>query len=419
MKRGMIIGLIVGVLLTSGFVWVVSSRSLSDITLETAQSTVASNPTDTRPVSAAETAADKESLQSLITMSGQNAIKTAIRRVGPAVVQINVTRKTQPRGLLDSFFKDDPFLNFFSVLPKQRQQETYSLGSGVFIVYEGQIYVLTNNHVIGNADSLQVVTAQNLEFSAQVVGADAEMDVAILKLDDLEGQTVPTAELGDSDTVEIGDWAVAIGNPLGLSHTVTAGIISALGRDIPNPNPNAPSRLRSLIQTDAAINPGNSGGPLVNALGQVVGINTLITTNAEGLNFSININEIKRLLPHLIHNGKLTRAWLGVFIQPLTTALAEHLGVPDGQGVVVSDVVPGASAAEVLQSGDIITQVEGVPVRTVTELQDEITFREVGTKVTLTVIRDRQPTTLEMTLGEKLSGVQINANVQPSPMGAE
>lgn len=419
MKRGMIIGLIVGVLLTSGFVWVVSSRSLSDITLETAQSTVASNPTDTRPVSAAETAADKESLQSLITMSGQNAIKTAIRRVGPAVVQINVMRKTQPRGLLDSFFKDDPFLNFFSVLPKQRQQETYSLGSGVFIVYEGQIYVLTNNHVIGNADSLQVVTAQNLEFSAQVVGADAEMDVAILKLDDLEGQTVPTAELGDSDTVEIGDWAVAIGNPLGLSHTVTAGIISALGRDIPNPNPNAPSRLRSLIQTDAAINPGNSGGPLVNALGQVVGINTLITTNAEGLNFSININEIKRLLPHLIHNGKLTRAWLGVFIQPLTTALAEHLGVPDGQGVVVSDVVPGASAAEVLQSGDIITQVEGVPVRTVTELQDEITFREVGTKVTLTVIRDRQPTTLEMTLGEKLSGVQINANVQPSPMGAE
>lgn len=430
MKRQLFLGVFIGAVLAAGLIWLVfSGPFLSGATPATIPERVAeSTVTQTAPPAvttavqgtandlilnaASLTALSKNEIQILITAAGQNAIKVAINRVGPAVVQIDVTRTVRSSYPLNDLFRNDPFFDRFFDLREPGEREARSLGSGVFIEFEGQIFLLTNNHVSEDASSIRVTTEENWQFSARVIGADAELDIAVLQIDDFKGHTVATAELGDSGKLEIGDWVIAIGNPLGLTHTVTAGIVSALGRNIPNPNTS--SRFRSLIQTDAAINPGNSGGPLVNALGQVVGINTLIASNAEGLNFSININEVKRSLPSLIRNGKLTRAWLGVFIQNLNEELAEQFSVSGRKGVLVSDIVPGAPSEGVLQSGDVITHVDGVAVSTVTELQDEIMFKEVEQNIVLSVVRDQQPITLELALAEKPSADEIATNRQPS-----
>ena len=435
MKRHIVLGVLVGVLLAAGFVWVVVQAPIFSTppavlsaneatTVAPSAANEVSNTARQVPSPVAATGApvvagslNKEELQTLITAAGQGAIKSAIRRVGPAVVQINVTRQEDVRNPFDDLFKNDPFFERFFDQQTPQQQQVSALGSGFFVEFDGQVYLLTNNHVSQNANSIQVVTEQNWKFTARVVGADAQIDVAVLQVDDFKGKTVPRVVLGDSDKMEIGDWVVAIGNPLGLTHTVTAGIVSALGRSIPNPNTS--SRFRSLIQTDAAINPGNSGGPLVNALGEVIGINTLIATNAEGLNFAVNINEIKRSLAGLIHDGKLTRAWLGVFIQDLNEELAQQFGVSQTQGVLISDVVPGAPAEGVLQSGDVVTGVDGVKVGSVGELQDEIMFKAVGSAVTLDVIRDGQPLSLSLVLNEKPSDEQLGSKARPAPSQPE
>ncbi len=356
---------------------------------------------------------DKLQLQTLITNSGQNAIKSAIQQVAPAVVQIDVTRSVgvghefQQKDIFD-YFMDDPegnfkelkeFEDFFDRIPQSREQRVkQSLGSGVFIEFEDQVYLISNDHVVKGAESLQVTTQNGDRFNAHVIGSDATMDIAILTVD-TQGQAVPVARLGNSDQIDIGDWAVAIGNPLGLSHTVTAGIVSAVERSVDHPQGNG--RFRALIQTDAAINPGNSGGPLVNAMGEVIGINTLIANNAEGLNFAININEIKHALPQLIQEGHVRRAWLGVFIQELDNVLAEQFGISDGEGVLVSDVVLDAPAMDALESGDVIQTVDGQTVDSVVELQDAIMFKSIGQVVTLGIIRDGQPVIVEVLLGSR------------------
>lgn len=351
---------------------------------------------------------DKSELQALITNSGQNAIKAAIRQVAPAVVQIDVTRSSrigiqQPfdqEGMFEYFFNgpDKNFEDFFNRMPQQRERLSQSVGSGVFIEFEGQVFLISNHHVVTGAESLQVTTQAGQRFNAEVIGGDEMMDIAVLRVD-TQGQTVPTATLGDSDSLEIGDWAVAIGNPLGLSHTVTAGIISAVERNVNNPQGNG--RFRALIQTDAAINPGNSGGPLVNAMGEVIGINTLIANNAEGLNFAININEVKRALPQLIQDGQVNRAWLGVFIQELDDTLAQQFGINDGLGVLVSDVVQGSPSVGALQSGDVVQSVDGQAVDSVTELQDAIMYKMAGQAVTLGIVRNGEAMTVEVTLGQR------------------
>jgi len=424
MKREMIFGIIVGAVLSVGAMWVVSGggffSGVSVVTpvistqQEMAQAPLETTTVQDAPKPDAQTfdALSKEELQTLIVESGQNAIKVGIGRVGPAVVQINVVRPAESKNQLNELLRNDPlFERFFDNSPQPR--EATGLGSGFFFEYEGQTYVMTNNHVTENATQIEITTEQNWQFTGHVIGADAEIDVALVQVDDFQGKPVPTVKLGDSDRLEIGDWVVAIGNPLGLTHTVTAGIVSALGRNIPNPNTD--ERFRSLIQTDAAINPGNSGGPLVNARGEVVGINTLIATNAEGLNFSININEVKRSLPSLIATGKLTRAWLGVLIQELNEELVAQLGVPDGQGVLIGDVVPGSPADGALQREDVITRVDGVPVDGIVSLQDEIMFKNVGQSVTLTVVRNRQLIELHITLGEKLSAQEVQSRMTPAP----
>ncbi len=408
MRKEILFGVIVGVVLASGLFWVfaetdndsatqaaIELHSQSSSTLQaqnpapitSAQPPTVEHATQTPVILSPDGISlgnlSKDDLQILITASGQNAIKSAIEKVSPSVVQIEVVR---PGG------------NAFS--------SANSSGSGFFFEYENQIFIMSNNHVTENASRINIITEQDWEFEAEVAGADADIDIAVLRIKDFKGRDVPTVKFGDSENVEIGDWVVAIGNPLGLAHTVTAGIISALGRNIRNPNTS--NRFRALIQTDAAVNPGNSGGPLVNALGEVVGINTMIVTNSEGLNFAININEVKRALPSLVQEGQVTRAWLGVFISELNDEVTEALNVPDGQGILVEDVISPGPSDDVLQGNDVITHVEGVRVNSIIELQDEIMYKQVGQVVRLGVIRNEQPINIEVTLGSRPTQEELN-----------
>jgi len=203
----------------------------------------------------------------------------------------------------------------------------------------------------------------------------------------------------------VGDWVIAIGNPLGFDYTVTLGIVSALGRSVPRPD--GSGYFRRMIQTDAAINPGNSGGPLVNAYGEVVGMNTIIARQSqglavEGINFAVPIDEIKRALPQLISQGTVTRAWLGVYIQDITPGMEDKFGVAPGQGVLVADVVKGSPAEEAgIQAGDVIVSVDDVPVGSTDELQTEIMYRSPGDVVQIGIVRDGESLTIPVTLGER------------------
>ncbi len=360
----------------------------------------------------------KEELQALITAVGQDAIKTAIRKVAPAVVLIRVERQVSVRTPFDEFFNDPFFRRFFGIPEEPRVQQ--ALGSGFFIEHMGQKYVLTNNHVVEGATRIEVVPSERDPLPAEVVGADPELDVAVLRVKG-NVEDIPVAPLGDSDAVEVGDWVVAIGNPFGLAHTVTAGIVSYLHRDIPRPG--GGSNFRNMIQTDAAINPGNSGGPLVNARGEVIGINTAIQTTGLspsflGIGFATPINPVRRVLDQLIAYGEVERGWLGISLQELTPAIAERLGLAPYSGVLVQDVMPSQPAEGRLQPGDVILSVDGQPTPRVDDLQDAIQYRRPGEVVRLEVWRQGQRLTVEVKLGkrptpEELARLRERARTQP------
>ncbi len=340
-------------------------------------------------------AALAQDVQELIAASGQAAIKAAIARVAPAVVKVEATRKVST--WWDQFFQDPFFRRFFGE-PETTQT---SLGSGFVVEYGGKKYILTNYHVVEQATSI-VVTAQSGDsWPAQVVGTDEVLDLAVLSVD---GADLPAAPLGDSDALEIGDWVIAIGNPLGFSHTVTLGIVSALNRDVPKPD--GSGYYRRMIQTDAAINPGNSGGPLVNAYGEVVGMNTIIARQTstgiavEGINFAVPINEIKLALAQIAEKGRVTRAWLGVYIQDVIPGMERQLGVREG--ALVTEVVPNSPAAKAgIRSGDVIIAVEGKKIRNSSDLQMAIMYRRPGEKVTVTLVRDKRTIAVEVVLEER------------------
>ncbi len=362
----------------------------------------------------------KEQLQALITAAGQDAIKTAIRRVAPSVVLIRVERQVSARTPFDPFFNDPFFRRFFGLPEGPRVQQ--GLGSGFFIEYAGRKYVLTNNHVVEGATRIEVVPSERDPMPAEIVGADPELDVAVLRVRG-DVRDIPPAPLGDSDAVEVGDWVVAIGNPFGLAHTVTAGIVSYLHRDIPRPGGGSP--FRDMIQTDAAINPGNSGGPLVNAKGEVIGINTAIQTagfspSFLGIGFATPINPVKRVLDQLIAYGEVERGWLGVYLQELTTAVAEELGLEPYSGVLVPDVIPGQPADGIIEPGDVILSVDGRPTPRVDDLMDAVQARRPGEVVRLEIWRRGQRLTVEVRLGkrptpEELARLRDRARPQPRP----
>ncbi len=359
----------------------------------------------------------QEPVDQTITNSGQAAIKQAITKVGPAVVRVDVTGTVDFSSPFDDFFNDPFFRRFFGEpfnIPQQRERR--SLGSGLVIEYAGEKLVLTNAHVIDQATTILVTGIDSQTWDAEVVGSDTELDVAVLRLQG-EVEDLPAAELGDSSTLEIGDWAIAIGNPLGLSYTVTLGIISALDRDIQKPD--GIGFYRNLIQTDAAINPGNSGGPLVNATGEVIGINTAIARSSggvaiEGINFAISINPVKEVLTQLVMTGKVTRGWLGVYIQDITPAMEEKFGVKAGEGVLVSDLIAGSPAAEAgIEAGDVITKVDDEPVGSTDELIHTISLKPVGTVVALEIIRNKEAIHTSVTLGEKPSEEELYGGETP------
>jgi len=348
-----------------------------------------------------------------ITDSGQSAIKAAIAAVGPAVVRIDVTGTVEASTSVSDLF-NDPFFERFFGKPNEEPEErtTQSLGSGFAILYEGEKLIITNQHVIADADTIEVADNEDNTWSAVVVGSDDVLDVAVLRLEG-DTSTLPTVTLGNSDVVELGDWAIAIGSPLGLSYTVTMGIISATNRAIEKPS--GIGNFNNLIQTDAAINPGNSGGPLVNALGEVIGINTMIARNTstgisiEGINFAIAINGVTDILEQLIQSGEVQRGWLGVQHTEINQDSATAFGIdPNQTGTLVVSVFPGDPADIAgIQKGDVITQVGDVAIEDSDALNREVGLLPAGTVIDFSIIRDGESLTLTVTMGLRPSEEEL------------
>ncbi len=292
-----------------------------------------------------------------------------------------------PEGPFRDFFGEEFFKRFFG----DRPMKTQALGSGVIISEDG--YVLTNNHVVEKATEIKVKLDDGKEYDAKVIGRDPKTDVALLKVDAIKDFPKP-AKLGDSDKVKVGDWVMAVGNPFGLGHTVTLGIISAKGRVI------GAGPYDDFLQTDAAINPGNSGGPLFNMNGEVVGINTAIIAQGQGIGFAIPINLIKSLLPQL-KEGKVIRGWLGVMIQDVTPELAKSFKLSSEEGVLISEVMPDTPAEKAgLKRGDVVTRFNDTPVKDARTLSRLVAQSKPGSRISLTVVRAGKTKVIEVNLGE-------------------
>lgn len=312
------------------------------------------------------------------------------KQVKPAVVNIATSKKVKntPMQIPRSPFGGgggggDPFEEFrhFFEDAQPREEVRHSLGSGFIIGAEGLI--LTNNHVVGDADEIEVVLLDGRKFKATVVGRDAKSDLAVIRIKTKD--VLPAVKLGDSDAVQPGEWVMAVGNPFGFEHTVTVGVVSAKGRLIDD----AQAPLAKFIQTDASINPGNSGGPLFNLQGEVIGINSMIYGMGTGIGFAIPVNLAKNLLPQLISEGKVTRGWLGVQIQRLTPELAESYGLKTEQGALIGGVFPGSPAeAAGVKVGDIILEIDGKKIEDVFDLTTFVSQTTVGKAVTIKVLRE-------------------------------
>ena len=307
-----------------------------------------------------------------------------VQKLGPTVVNIKVT-KVEKVGLSQEFpFPEGPYGDFFKRFFREmpRHQENFRMqgaGSGVIINRDG--YVLTNNHVVEGAKEVTVTLADKREYKARVVGRDPRTDLAVLKIDPPEPLTAAT--MGDSEQLRVGDWVLAIGNPFGLSNTVTSGIVSAKGRII------GAGPYDDFIQTDTPINPGNSGGPLFNMKGEVIGINTAILSNGQGIGFAIPVNVLKPLVPQLISKGEVTRGYIGVSIQPITTELGKAMKLENTKGALVADVVPGSPADKAgIQRGDVIVALNNKAVEEPRELSSLVADTAVGQEVNVTVLRN-------------------------------
>ncbi len=344
------------------------------------------------------------------------------KKVQPSVVNITtektITMKPWDR-YGEDFFKGSPFEDFFKGFgsPREKGKEykhkQRSGGSGVIVDKEG--YILTNNHVIEGADKIKVKLNDGREFTATLKGQDSRTDLAVLHI---KSKDLPVATLGDSDKLEVGEWAIAIGSPFGLEHTVTVGVISAKGR-----SGLGTGTYEDFIQTDASINPGNSGGPLSNIDGEVVGVNAMIIQPGTGIGFAIPINMAKQILSDLINQGKVVRPWLGISVQDLTPEMAEQFQVKEKEGVLVAQVHPGTGAEKAgLTSGDIIKSVDDKPIKSTNELIKEIQKKKVGQKIKLAVVREGKATNMEITttampdkpeaMKEKESEEKLGARVQ-------
>jgi serine protease Do len=332
-------------------------------------------------------------------------------KVKPAVVNISTeTTLKIPGSPFRHFFGpesspfDDFLKRFFGDIP-DRELKQKSLGSGFIIDKDG--YIITNNHVVEGAEEIKVKLVDGREFNAKVVGRDPKTDLALIKISSIF-KDLPALPLGDSDKIRVGDWVLAIGNPFGLGHTVTQGIISASGRTIGS------GPYNNFLQTDAPINPGNSGGPLINLKGEVIGINSSIIAGGQGIGFAIPSNMAKSIIPQLKEKGKVTRGWIGVSIQSVTPEIANAFGIKEQRGALVSDVVPGGPAdkAEV-KRGDIIIAFDGKDIKNMSELPAIVAVTPIGKAVDVKVIRNGKEITLKLTVAE-MTGEKL-ASQMPLP----
>jgi serine protease Do len=333
----------------------------------------------------------------------------------PGVVNIRTVKTMKGGGRVfrhffgDPFGQRDPFREFFGPFENEPSQEfkQRSLGSGFIIDKEG--YIVTNNHVIEDADEIQVRLYDGKEFEAEVVGRDPKTDLALIKIKDATG--LKPMAMGDSDALQVGTWVVAIGSPFGLEQTVTAGIVSAKGRIIGS------GPYDDFIQTDASINPGNSGGPLIDLQGKVVGINTAIVASGQGIGFAIPINMAKDIVGQLKTKGEVTRGWLGVGIQDLTPELAEYYKIDRKEGVLVTHVFEGDPADRGgIKVNDIIIAVNGEPVGSSRELSRKIAGLGVGRKTAITVLRDGKERTVKIETAKR-EDQEMVARKEPESTG--
>jgi len=340
---------------------------------------------------------------------------TLAKRVGPSVVNVSTTqiRKTT-QGSPSPFDSDDPMSQFWQRFFGGRvpggQQRLNGVGSGFIIDPNGTI--LTNYHVVDGAQKISVTLSDGKTYDAKVIGKDQKTDIAVIKID--AGQNLPAVTLGDSDRLEVGEWVMAIGNPFGLDHTVTSGIVSAKGRQIGS------GPYDNFIQTDASINPGNSGGPLINLRGEVVGINTAIFSQSGGnigIGFAIPTNSIKELLPQLRDKGRVVRGYLGTTVQKITPEIADSLGLKQHNGALVADVVKGSPAERAgIKTGDVIVEFDRKEIKDSSDLPVVVARVTPGTTVQLKVLRDGKQVSLPITVGE-MKESEIVASGQEGDLG--
>lgn len=325
-------------------------------------------------------------------------IAAIVENAGPAVVKVDtLTPVRNPH--LDPFFNDPFFRQFFGRITPQEQQYEPGLGSGFLISSDG--YILTNEHVIGSATEIKVTVSGFEEpFKARVVGSDYDLDLAVLKID--APKKLPFLKLGDAGKSLVGDWVIAIGNPYGLDHTVTVGVISAKGRPVDIED----RHYKNLLQTDASINPGNSGGPLLSLKGEVIGINTAVNAQAQGIGFAIPSSTVKSVLDELINKGKVVRPWLGVQVQQVDSNWADYLGLSKTEGALVVGVVSGSPADRAgISRGDVVLEIAGRKIRTPEELVAAIKEQRIGSQVEIVLWREGKLVRVRVVINEKPAGL--------------
>nr|WP_232286732.1 Do family serine endopeptidase [Pelobacter propionicus] len=343
-------------------------------------------------------------------LATQKAFSQVAKKVTPCVVNVSTVGKKMA---VQPFFQMSPLFEDFFGGPQYRQNK--SLGSGFIISRDG--YIVTNEHVVRDAESIQVKLSNDKVYDARVVGSDQKTDIAVIKIN---AGDLPVAVLGDSDKLEVGQWAVAIGNPFGLDRTMTVGVISATGRS----NVGIET-YENFIQTDASINPGNSGGPLLNVHGEVIGINTAIVAAGQGIGFAIPVAMAKPIFTQLINKGSVSRGWMGVTIQPVTEELGRSFGLHQAKGALISGVVAGSPADKGgLRQGDIITAFNGTEVKDPAQLQRLVAEAGIGRPVRVTLFRNGRSLELSMTLVAAESAAQARRGaggerhqVQADPLG--
>lgn len=365
------------------------------------------NASSSHSSSASLASAEEKAVKPPLQSFGPDSFVNVVEIIKPAVVNISTTQVIKGRkGLgpfpfgqqnpFKDFFGEDFWEKYFGQMPK-REFKTHSLGSGFLIDKEG--YILTNNHVIADAQDIKVKLDNGKEFDGEVIGTDSKTDIALIKIKATE--ELPVVKLGDSEAIKVGEWVIAIGNPFGLTQTVTVGVVSAKGRVI------GMGAYDDFIQTDASINPGNSGGPLINIHGEVIGINTAIISSGQGIGFAIPINMAKTILEDLKVRGKVRRGLLGVYVQKLTPELAKSFNLPENEGALVSSVNEGGPADKAgIKQGDVIIEFNGERIKSFEELPRLVASVPPGSKAQVTVVRNGKKMNLEVTLSEMEAEIQ-------------